>query len=757
MAQQTSNRMTALGYAMLFFVFLSIPLSAFTQNNDSQEAQSSSSNGSESQTVTLIIEEILVTSERRETSLQETAISISAFSADQIARSGIENSEQLTGFTPGLNIQRDIIGKVVIRGIGTENFTIAGDPGVAISLDGAYQARANMAIFDFFDLERIEVLRGPQGTLYGRNATGGAINFISKKPTEEFEAYISADVGNYGKFRVEGAISGALGDGSVTGRLSLMSNQRDGYTQNIFPNVGRGLDELDDKDLWAVRGQLSWQASDSVTVDLQVNVSRDDSIPAPYKYVDDPLVYFGGLPFPNPLAEQLRVVSQGYEFDIPGFDFSVPSAGRSDQTGFLATITWDMPSGMTFKSLTALRDVEFDWLNDGDGIEAYLVTYFQGDESDLFTQEFQLISDSEGPLTWVAGLYYLEEDSTSSIGIPLPLGFGLPFAVIINGRSDTKAYAVFGDVSYDLTDKWQLNLGARYSYEEKSAFYVDDRTSLGAPAPGIVDGNDDWNSITPKIGLNYFWRDDVMFHGSITKGFKSGGFNLLAIQPSYDEEEVLSFEIGVKSRFNEGRTQLNASAFYYDYTDLQVGKVIQLNATIENAAQATIYGAEIELQTLVTQNFQINWGVSILETEYDDFSTGDKDLPGIPDVSLAGNDLPRSPNLTSSVSGLFTIPLADSSSLEFWGNWQYTASQFFTPFNRPNFEQKSYNVLNARMTYRKGDKWDVSLYANNVNDEEYFTNALESGVPFAGIDRVVPQFFLGAPRTWGVRFTYYQQ
>ena len=738
-----------LGYATILLILLSISLTAFAQDNSVSETQGSVTNDS-----ARVLEEIVVTSERRETSMQETAISISAFSSDQIARAGLENREQLTGFTPGLTIQRDLVGKVVIRGIGTENYTVAGDPGVAISMDGAYQARSNVSIFDFFDLERIEVLRGPQGTLYGRNATGGAINFISKKPTEELDAYVSVDVGEYGKRRVEGAIGGALGDGAVTGRLSFLSNKRDGYTQNIFPNVGRGLEELDTKDLQAFRGQLSWKVSDSVTIDLQANTYRDDSVPAPFKYTDDPLVYFGGAPFPNPLADQPRVVSQGYEFNLPGFDIKVPNAGRSDQTGFLATVTWDMPDGMTFKSLTAQRDVEFDWLNDGDGIAAYLVTYFQEDASELVTQEFQLISDSEGPLTWIAGLYYLDEDSTSSIGIPLPLGYGLPFAVIINGRSDTKAYAVYGDVSYDLTDKLQLNLGARFSYEEKSAFYVDDRTSLGAPAPGVVDGKNDWNSITPKIGFNYFWRDDVMVHGSITRGFKSGGFNLLAVQPSYDEEEVTSFELGVKGRFNEGLTQLNASTFYYDYSDLQVGKVVSLNATIENAAQATIYGGEIELQTLVTENFQVDWAVSILNTEYDEFTTGDKDKPGIPEVSLEGNDLPRSPDFTSSLSGLYTLPLGNSSSLEFWGNWQHTGGQFFTPFNRPKFEQKSYEVLNARVTYRTGDNWDMSLYANNITDKDYFTNMLESGVPTAGVDPVVPQFILSAPRTVGVKFTY---
>jgi iron complex outermembrane receptor protein len=611
-----------------------------------------------------------------------------------------------------------------------------------------------------YDLERVEVLRGPQGTLYGRNATGGAINFISKKPTEDFEATVSADVGDYSKVRLEGAVSGTLVEDTLTGRVSGLYHNRDGYTDNIFPDVGRGLDELDDKDLWSLRGQLSWQASDSVTVDLRGDVYNDDSNPVPYKYVDDPLIYFGdpvtpGIPFPNPLANDLRTVSQGYEFDVPGFGFSIDSAGTWDQWGLLGTVNWELANGMTLKSITSYRDIEFEWLNDGDGIEAYLVTYFQIDDSEQFTQEFQLISDDEGPLTWTAGVYFLDEDADSFIGIPLPLGFDLPLAVIIAGESETTAYAVFGEATWAFREDLRLNLGLRYSYEEKDAAYVDDRTSLGAPAPGVVDDKDDWNSVTPKIGLDWFWTEDVMFYAGITKGFKSGGFNLLAVQPSYDEEEVWSYEIGTKGRYLDGRLQLNASAFYYDYDDLQVGKVVQLNATIENAAAATIYGAEVELKALLADNLTIDWGLSLLETEYDEFQTEDKGLPGAPTVSLEGNELPRAPNVTSSLSALYNWELGGSGNVEIWGNWQYTDDQFFTPFNRANFEQDSYSVLNASLTYRTADgRWAVSVYGDNLGDEDYFTNALESGVPTPGIDPLVPQFFVGAPRTWGVRVKF---
>ncbi len=708
-----------------------------------------------------IIEEIVVTAERRETSLQETPISISAFTTEDLRRAGIETSQQLADFTPGLVIQRDVISKVVIRGIGTENFTIAGDPGVAINFDEVYIARSSAAIFDIYDMKRVEVLRGPQGTLYGRNATGGAINFISNKPTEEFEATVLVDVGDYDKARVEGAVSGTLVEDKLLGRIAGLVHQRDGYTDNVFPNVGRGLDELDSKDLWSARGQLTWLPSDSVSVNFKADIYQDDSNPQAYKYTDDPLEFSGacgfiGFPCSNPLAPELFTVSQGFEFDIPGSTRTIDSAGTWDQWGLLGTVNWDISAGMTFRSITSYREIDFEWLNDGDGIAEYLVNYFQVDESEQLSQEFQLISDTDGPWSWIAGLYYLNEDSTAFHGIPVPSGVDFGAFLLIDGTNETTAYAAFGEASYNFTDQLRFTFGARYNYEEKETFYIDDRfVAFGPPfTVTVVSQEDDWNSFTPKIALDWFMSEDVMFYGSITKGFKSGGFNLLAVQAGYDEEEVWSFEVGSKSRFRDGRMQLNVSVFYYDYDDLQVGKVVEFQATIQNAAKATIYGAEIEFTTLVTDNFELDWGVSLLNTEYDEFITQDPAPPGDV-VNLAGNDLSRSPPVTSSLSGRYDWQLGGGSEIELWGNWLYVDDQFFTQFNRSNVMQDSYNVLNARLSYRTSSgSWRFTLYGNNLSDEEYFTNALESGVPMPGVDPVVPQFFLGAPRTWGVQVAY---
>jgi len=700
------------------------------------------------------LEELLVTAERREASLQVTPVSITAFSGDQLRLKGIQTSEQLSGFTPGLQIQRDVIGKVVIRGIGTENFTVAGDPGVALSLDGTYISRSSVAIFDLFDMERVEVLRGPQGTLYGRNATGGAINFITQKPTDEFDMDFQFDAGDYDKLRFEGAVGGPIVEGVLNGRIATLVFDRDGYTDNKFVGVGRGLDDLDSRDLFAIRGSLNSQVG-RLSLDFRVDYYDDDSNPIPYKYTDDPLVFSGqpGSPFSNPLASQERDVSQGFETDLLNGG-TVDEVGSWEQTGVSLTAAWDLGNDLTLKSISAYRNFEFTWLNDGDGIEEFLVNYYQDDDSDLYTQELQLLSEGDGAWTWIVGAYFLYEDSDTDTAIPLgQVGSGVYYV----GDAETTAYAGFGQVNYALSDRWRLTAGARYSYEEKEVDYTTDIPFLPLFVP--IDDDDDWDAITPKFGVDFFLNEDVMFYGSVTKGFKSGGFNLIAIQSSYNDEEVWSYEIGSKGTYFDGRLQLNASAFYYDYDDLQVGKVINLSAVIENAAEATIYGAEIEATALVTENLQFDLGLSLLDTEYDEFVTEDPGLPaGSGDVDLDGNNLPRSPEYSGYFSGLYSLPLPNQASLEFWANVQFTDEQYFTPFNRSNVQEDSYELLNAKLSYLTDDgRWRFTIYGDNLTDEDYYTNALESGVPTPGVDPVVPQFFLGAPRTWGVQVRYRTQ
>ncbi len=737
-----------------------------------------------------VLEEVVVTAEKRASTVQDTPISITAFSGDALADAGITSTDALANYTPGLTIQKEVIGKVVIRGIGTENYTVGSDPGVAIHKDGVYLARSSVSIFDFYDVSRIEVLRGPQGTLYGRNAIGGVINIVSNEPTEEFDAYARLDVGNYSKRRIEAAINGAFSD-AVLGRLSVLYAERDGYTDNIYPGraavppsagnsfgvpaissaADRGVDGLDDQDLLSVRGQLRFALGDSVNLLLNAEITRDDSQPPAFKYFDSTNAYWFNLLGADQDIADLRTVSQGFETVIPGSDRTVPSTGSADQDAFSARLTWDL-GGATLTSLTAYRSIDFSWINDGDGYDTYFVNYFQTDESKQLTQEFQLTSnDEDARLKWIVGAYYLDEEAETFTGIPF-LAFANPAApyILWDGESNTQSYAIFGQASYDLTDRLTLIGGARYNRDEKDGFLNYDLFGLGVFPPQDLD--DSWDSVTPKFAAEYRFTNDVMGYVSATRGFKSGGFNLISFQEPYDPEYVWAYELGVKSRLAEGRVIANFDVFYYDYKDLQVGQVVNLSANVTNAAKATIKGAEAELRAALGGGFEINAGLAWLDTEYDEFITEDPAFSGQPSapgalgcgvqvgpptvppagvnrtISLAGCELPRAPELQGNIGIGWTAPLARGS-VHARADYAYRGDQFFTQFNRQEVAQDSYGIVSARIGYRAVDeRWGITLYGDNLGDEEYFATVLESGVASPGT--LVPQAVLGAPRTYGL-------
>jgi iron complex outermembrane receptor protein len=697
------------------------------------------------------IEEIVVTAEKRVSSLQDTSISISVFSGEELNDLGITDSEQLSYYTPGLVIQRQVIGKVTMSGVGNENLTIGGDPSVALHLDGSYVARSSVANFDFFDVERIEVLRGPQGTLYGRNATGGAINVISNKPSEESEKILNMSFGNYSSTRLDGAISGPIND-TTLGRISFLHAERDGYTKNIFPGAAdRDLDELDTQDLTAVKAQLHFKPSDTLSIELMADSYKDSSNPVAYKYLMWPLPWmlpsYAPVPFPNGVhPDDIRTVSEGFEFHIPGSDRTLETAGEWNQNGLSAKITLDLESGNTFFSHTSMRDIDSMWLNDGDGIDVFLVNYFQRENSEQFTQEIRLSSADNNDLNWIVGGFYIKEDAETFIGIPLPLGLDLPLNLLIDGEHETTAHAFFGQLTKNINEKIRLNVGLRYNHENKKVKYQDDRFFVVSQ----VSGDETWNSFTPRIGIDYFMSDDSMLYANVSKGFKSGGFNLLAVQSAYDPEFVWSYEVGLKRTLNEGRLQTNLSAFYYDYTDMQVGRVENLQSILLNAAASTIKGAEIEVVALVNDNFRIHANAAFLNTNYDDFLTQDPGSPGVPIKQLAGNDLPRSPNMTGNIIGIYTVMLGNGSELILNGSFQKQGKQFFTQFNRESVSQDSFNLLNFNATYKPNNKFELSFYIHNITDEDYITDILESGVVTG---QTVPQGVFGPPKTYGMKMS----
>lgn len=710
------------------------------------------------------LDSIVVTAERRESTLQDTPIAISAQTGEQLRDSAIFDTEAIAASIPGLVVQRDVVGKVVIRGIGTENFTVGGDPGVAIYTDGSYNARSNAAIFDFFDIERVEVLRGPQGTLYGRNAVGGVINLISNAPAEEFEANLNFTYGNFEALRVEGAVSGPLSD-NIRVRLAGLYSEREGFTNNIFPDIDeRGFDELDNKDLFALRGRVDIDLTESLKLELIGDIYRDDSNPPAFFYPEGPLLTTPDTIIPD----NLRQVSQGFEPDVFGIsDIPGVTGQRQDQSSGTARLTWDTDFA-TVQLTSSFRDTEFEWINDGDGFTDYFVVYFQRDESQSFTQDLQITSNHDGPFEWIIGATYFAEESDGVYAIPLGPAFGAT-TIVFQGENETDAFGIFAEGKYTIGD-FALTAGIRYSNETKDAILNFGQSAPGAAALPFADIGSvtggvyiptvppqfENDAFTPRFVLDYNVNDDVLFYASVTRGFKSGGFSLLDFPVnSFEPEFVWAYEIGSKSRLFDNRLELNTAAFYYDYTDQQLSQVTMLATQTTNAGSSTIWGIEAEFKALLSENFQLDGNFAYLDTEFDVFCTLDSrdttrpiDSVNCPDTpNLAGNEIPRSPNVTANLAANYFHDFGRDVEGVIRFEWQYTGDQFFSVFNRPNIAQDSYSVFNASggVTFADG-RVGLRLWARNLTNKDYFTNVFESGI----VDTfALPQGFVAPPRTYG--------
>jgi iron complex outermembrane receptor protein len=730
------------------------------------------------------LEEVVITAEKRESTVQDTPISIAAFSGDDLAKAGVVSTAALPTLVPGLNVQSEVIGKVVIRGVGTENFTVGSDPGIAIHQDGVYLARSSTSIFEFFDTQRVEVLRGPQGTLYGRNATGGVINIISNEPGEGFGGYGRLDLGNYAKRRLEGAINVPFAD-TASGRLSVLYAERDGFTENKIAGANqRGIEDLDNQDLWAARLQFKYAPNESFAALLAASVSRDDSNPPPFKYFTD--VAGNRLPWAGPMDQllpDLREVAHGYEQTVPGSARTAPSIGRANTSGAHAKLRWDL-GWARLMSQTAYRKTEFSWLNDGDGLDQFFVTYFQDDESKQLTQEFQLSSTGAGRLEWIVGAFYLDEESTQFAGLAFNIGIPPPGinGILIDGESNTKSYSVFAQGTWSFSDRMRGTLGVRYTKDDKDGDLVYNLFGGLLPPPGPPGTswsdvlNDSWSAVTPKVGVDYDFTDDIMGYLSATRGFKSGGFNLIAPQSPYEPEFLWNYELGLKTRFADGRVIANFGAFWYDYKDMQVGKIVNLSDVLTNAAESTLKGIEAEVRARLGSGFELNLGASILDAKYNEFLTEDPAINAAPaplgpnagacerrdttpgagnrSVSLEGCRLRRAPRFSGNL-GLSWSGSVGAGTLGVRGDFAYKSKQYFTQFNRETVSQDSYGLLNLRVTYTgASERWSITAWADNLTDKDYFSTVLESGVPPPGT--LVAQAIVGAPRTigLGLRFDF---
>ncbi len=700
-----------------------------------------------------VLDEIVVTARKRVENVQEVPISITVITAAALERIGATRVKDLQYAVPNLvftGFDGNAFGPVSLRGISTEARVNGFDLALGVYVDGIYMGRSMGVNSDLVGIERVEVLRGPQGTLFGRNTTAGAINITSKKPSEEFEAEINVNVGNFNLFDVRGSMSGEIVSDRVFGRISAISKRADGYVENLFDDR-----TFNDADYTWWRGQLRFVARDDLIIDLSFDDLQDEHIAA-----------FNEL--------------SGSKGDIsaPGVhtvNMDSPASDNRDIWGASATIEYTLPSGLTITSLTAYRDGESLFENDNDtGPLAQSSTFFR-DEMEQFTQEIRLVSPGDSRLNYVAGIFYLSQTLLTDhdllvleqAGIPSQNDFygnsvfftpGVPTIDETFGIVDVEAIAVYANVEFDLTDNVTIFGGLRYTEEDKDLVWEESGLLLTAldlrlsVIPRFEDSLSD-SAISPTAGISWSLSESVNVYGKWARGFRSGGFNTDLLIPSneisFDSETLDSFEIGFKSELFDRRVRLNAAAFYTDYSDLQVPTFENLleGLKIGNAAEAELWGFEIEVDAAVSENTSVWGSVGYVASEFNNFVRARDPITGEPTVTYDGNRLPQAPEWTANVGAEWNKDIGTLGDLVLSLDASYRGDQYFGANNDPRDLSGDYVLVNGTIGIEK-DNWRVSLWARNLLDKLY-----ENELRFvAGFEEQWVNY--GKPRSYGLRFQY---
>jgi iron complex outermembrane receptor protein len=707
------------------------------------------------------LEEVIVTSQRRVTDVQTTAAAVTAFSTDDLKLRSAYSVEDLNALSPSVLVSSfQGEAQIYIRGIGYSSIVGGSDSSTAFHSDGVYISRPAGALPAFMDVERVEVLRGPQGTLYGRNATGGSVNVISKGPGDHLQYEGELTVGNYDRFRLFGAIGGPVTD-RVGIRLAVQREKRDGYTTLIRPindpaNVGLVRDRAEDKNEWMARLTVDAAITDALTFTLKGDYYAADDAAVTWTYFDDGTrtnpIYQALVP-PNIRA---KPYSRTYGSDLQPFN-------KPHVLGISGRLEWKLPD-VTLTSLTAYRETRPYNRDDLDASPVFGVDQLRQEKQSQVSQEFQVTSAAPGRLQWILGAYFFNEHNFIRNEYFLPFTdalFGLPAVATccllqLNGRTSTKAYAAFGESTWTLSDRLQLVLGGRYSSEKRGG----ENLVVYRDAPLNIFDNvaefpeTTFSAFTPKAGLNFTVSDDAFLYASASRGFKSGGFNPGSYQNTpFDPEKIWAYELGAKLTWLDRRLRANTAAFYYDYTDLQVQDTENNNVVIRNAAAARVEGIELESSWLPARTVRIDVNATWLDAKFTDGALLDPKYPALGVQSLSGKRLPRAPKFKAGIGAQYEASLAARGNLTFRADYIWQDDIYFSAFNIPVLHERSYGWTKARVLYSSpSDRWTVAAYVDNATNETVATNKIFDGdiIGSAVLGNLAP------PRTYGVEFTVRQ-
>ncbi|MCF6221146.1 MAG: TonB-dependent receptor [Robiginitomaculum sp.] len=731
-------------------------------------------------------DEIIVTARKREESVETTPIAISAFTGDTLEKRGAANIADVSQFVPNLNITPSSSGSgsgststIYMRGVGQVDFLITTDPGVGLYIDGVYYPRATATVMDLLDLERVEVLRGPQGTLFGKNTIGGAISLISAKPNADGggEVQLHAGQNNYfeGRVRIDVPISDTLNS-----RFSALYKTKDGYTDRIATGEREG-----DERSFAARAMFEWTPTDVFTADLAIDYQKrnaNSSEGAVLRFdANAPLATLWGALVGSATNPPVVANTHPRQSGSTG-----PNVDDNETFGVGLTMEYDFGSTV-LKSISAVRTLEAEFGRDGDGTaNAYLETRNKVVQSQ-FSQELQLTGKGFGDrLDWVGGVYYFNElaKDTNDVrlagglfnalealpGAFIPLtgtsvcpgpfppnvcagGAGNPFNGALDldfdiyNKLDAVSYAVYGSGTFALTDQLNLTGGLRYTDENKEYFLSHWRVNSNTTIIPPTTVSDSWSAWSPKVSLDYQTSENTLLYASLSRGFKSGSFNgrptTQGEVDSFDPEFVWSYEAGIKTSFADRRVLLSAAAFIYDYQDMQLTST-RADATgnlllvTENAGSANVKGIEVEMRAMVTDNFVVDASIGLLDAKYGELNPGA--------TVTADLRLMRTPEFTMYLGGEYTFDMSDNFDLTLRADYSYQSSQALDPANVPDLLQDGYGLLGGRITLApKGANWEVALYGKNLTDELYLVGGGDTLDSFGTVEG-----YYGLPSEWGI-------
>ena len=664
----------------------------------------------------LAIEEIIVTSRYRAEKLSDVPDSITPFTLADIERFRIERINRIASLTPNLRFSDDQevgVSTLVIRGVRQNRGT--GQPPVSFRVDGVSSTNNLLTTQDLFDLESVDVLRGPQGALYGRNAIGGAVLITTRQPTTTPEfglRFVAAEGEDY---TVAGSASGPVAGDNVLGRFSFRVQNRQGQLENAY--LDNAL--VDYKHSSAFRGKLLYTPSDKLTVDLRASYLDQN---AGSGYFMPGSNFFLPLPPPNPPI----IV------DVPEYEIQSNKVGDSFVTAseLSAKLDYDLGWG-TLTSITSYTDVDSG--NDQDLDQTYVeaIDIVVDDDSETFAQELRLVSADDRVLRWMAGMSYFSQDRTRSLATTF-LGTPVPAAAQDLELTD---FAVFGSLSYDLNEDFELTVAFRWDDEK--------------PKDNTQGRSDTFNKLQPKLSLAYDFSDGSLAYVTVGKGYRAGGFNNLApgsnFQPGFDDESLVSYEAGFKTSALDGRFRADMSLFYIDYSDQQYFLFDQTGTQANiNVPESHIWGGELEVAAQPTESLQVNFGLGFTDSEIDEYD----DIPGVlvPASAIVGRKVPGAPIVSASLAIQHTTELQNSLDLVSGIDYEYRGLTYWTLDNLD--KQPAYDLVNLSVALQS-ERWQARLFVNNLFDEEYIEWFF--GARFIGLPADIA--WPSPPRQTGVEFS----